>query len=89
MLMLGGLRVCGCCEQALQCVLYPADWFFATRSRLHLADGSAPGSVASLVYGHDATQVEGRRTISISESCKEVMQFEQMSLVAAARNLKP
>jgi hypothetical protein len=26
MLMLGVLGVCGYCELALQCVLYPADW---------------------------------------------------------------
>jgi hypothetical protein len=27
MLMFGGLNVCGYCKHALQCVLYPADWF--------------------------------------------------------------
>lgn len=27
MLMLGGQKMCGCCEKPPQCVLYPADWF--------------------------------------------------------------
>jgi hypothetical protein len=59
MLMLGDQKVvCGCCEQPLQCLLYPADWVCDVRLLSPHDSFSTQDLPQSLVVSHDEGEGE-------------------------------